>query len=540
MTSALCGQARQRTIHEMQSLAAQHIGNTAATRGSIVSTPPLGIVYANDELTVIGSCDAGYAIVVNDDNKGTVVGYSTSPFNVANTALLWYLQAAEEALEQIGDRHHETVVPTAPFKTSVAPLLTTAWNQSEPYNNLCPNDSKGKHYPSGCVATALAQILYYHQYPTTGKGQKQYSFQPSDGIGQLLSANFGETTYQWSMMKDVYASGNYSDEEATAVATLMLHCGVAVEMQYTPTGSGAYSKEARVGMITYFGYHPNMGIAYRAYYSQKEWMNMLYSEINLNRPVYYAGSDASRGGHAFVIDGYAQDGMVHVNWGWGPTGGDGYYDIALLNPSGYQFSVSQSMLTGFDLPDADIAYESHIVCETDMSASLFASMLTVDTGTKMWNLNGFNWTGEIGVILKSDASTYVLASKTASKVAERYNVLSNIDGTLSAMYKLPADITDGEYRLFIASKDERDTDWRLVRRPEGVVSSYLVTVDNGKITTLVPDTNDTWPRISTAIVHTNIHTVNHGMSRLYDLQGRELSVPTQKGIYIMNGKKVVK
>jgi hypothetical protein len=81
----------------MQALAAQHIGNTAATRGSIVSTPPLGIVYANDELTVIGSCDAGYAIVVNDDNKGTVIGYSTSPFNVANTALLWYLQAAEEA-----------------------------------------------------------------------------------------------------------------------------------------------------------------------------------------------------------------------------------------------------------------------------------------------------------------------------------------------------------------------------------------------------------------------------------------------------------
>ena len=111
----------------------------------------------------------------------------------------------------------------SPKHSSLQPLLSSVWNQSAPFNDLCPVATNGSHYPCGCVATALGQIMYFHKYPDIGAGEKQYSFKPADGVGELLSANFGETHYEWNNMLDSYESGNYTSTQAHAVAEMILH-----------------------------------------------------------------------------------------------------------------------------------------------------------------------------------------------------------------------------------------------------------------------------------------------------------------------------
>ena len=237
---------------------------------------------------------------------------------------------------------------------------------------------------------------------------------------------------------------------------------------------------------------------------------------------------------------------MHINWGWGANGGNGYYDITLLNPSGYEFSQGQDMIIGIDKPDADIVYESHVVSEYPLTVSKFGTMLNVSPGTSLWNLCGYKWSGQVGVILKNATQTYVLKSVTAKDVANRFNVLSSLtdkDATLEGMCKLPSGIADGEYRLFIGSKDDRDTDWCLVRRSNNAVNNYKVTVADGKLAGLVADTDDTWPREMATAIQTV--TLNKGLdhTKVYNLRGQFVgndinALPS--GVYIVGGKKVVK
>ena len=543
LVSLLPVSAKERSKQEMLQIAAQII-HQKSTRSQTV---PLAILYETDMLSVIGAERGGFAVVASDDAFSPIVGYGDGLFIPQDgNSLSWFIE--EVSLSMKGQLaagkipHTPQMVDASKFKPAQEPLLTSTWNQNSPFNDLCPKSSDRGDYPSGCVATALSQIMYYHKYPETGKGQKQYSFKPASGVGELLSANFEETTYDWDHMIDDYVKGHYTEEEGIAVATLMFHCGVAVEMNYTPSGSGAYSSEARSGLINHFRYHPHIGILHRNYYSQEEWMNIVYTELNEERPIYYAGSDKNQGGHAFVIDGYDESGLVHVNWGWGTTGGNGYFDIALLNPRGYEFSSGQEMLVGIARPEANITYESHLVSDAPMSVGKIGSMLNVSPGTSIWNLNGDGWEGLLGVVLKGKGQTYVLASKEVKKTANRYNVLLKIDGTLGGLQKLPVGIEDGEYRLFIGSKDEYDTDWSLVRRSEGNANSYLLTIENGTLTNLTADSSDTWPRTITAV-----HTISSNQNvqkrrQIYDLNGRFVgwnknSLP--KGIYIINGEKVV-
>ena len=547
---AVCGNARERTLAEKQALARQFThAPERMKKAQAKNHAEWSVLFDNGVLTVMGCDNTGFAIVVNDDQLGTVAGYSDAAYDETNEGLKWFLNNVSSSLSdnRLSTINRKAAVPPSEkYKPSVDHLLTSIWNQNSPYNDLCPKDTKGAGYPSGCVATALSQIMYFHKYPETGQGSKQYSFKPAEGVGELLSANFGETTYDWAHMLDNYVSGSYTEEQGNAVATIMLHCGVAVEMNYTPTGSGAYSSEARNGLVSFFKYHQNAGLLYRTYYSLEEWMDIIYNELNCNRPIYYAGADANRGGHAFVLDGYDSNGFVHINWGWGANGGNGYYDITLLNPSGYEFSQGQDMIIGIDKPDADIVYESHVVSEYPLTVSKFGTMLNVSPGTRLWNLCGYKWSGQVGIILKDATQTYVLKSVTAKDVANRYDVLSSLtdkDATLDGMCKLPSGIADGEYRLFIGSKDDRDTDWCLVRRSNNAVNNYKVTVADGKLAGLVADTDDTWPREMATAIQTV--TLNKGLdhTKVYNLRGQFVgndinALPS--GVYIVGGKKIVK
>jgi hypothetical protein len=218
---------------------------------------------------------------------------------------------------------------TASKPTGVSPMIATTWDQAPYYNQLCPTNT-----PSGCVATAMAQIMKFWNSPTTGTGSHSYS---SSTIGGTLSANFGTTTYDWSNMPNVVSSSSTTAQK-NAVATLMLHCGIAVEMDYNTGGSGAQVIDMGIGwpcsenaMKNNFGYKSTITGYERSNFSDTQWVKMLQFELDNGRPVLYAGF-GQVGGHAFDFDGYDDNGFFHINWGWGGLS-NGYFVVDDLAPS---------------------------------------------------------------------------------------------------------------------------------------------------------------------------------------------------------------
>lgn len=206
----------------------------------------------------------------------------------------------------------------------VAPLLASQWNQGDPYNLLCPSDDGGLCV-TGCVATAMAQVMRHHRWPSrAGTGTKTYTWN-----GQDLTIDFATTPFNWNQMQDTYGSSSTAAQK-NAVATLMKACGYSVEMGYSSSASGAYSENVGPALVNYFGYAKDIVLAYRDYYPLREWIPMLYNELANNRPIYYAG--AGTGAHAFVLDGYRSGDLFHVNWGWGGTS-NGYFVISALDPA---------------------------------------------------------------------------------------------------------------------------------------------------------------------------------------------------------------
>jgi len=212
--------------------------------------------------------------------------------------------------------------------TWVDPLMTSRWYQTFPYSSHCPYDPDSSVYcPTGCVATAMAQIMRYWHWPEVGYGS--YSYESNYGI---LSADFGNTYYNWDHMPDTLSNA-CTEEEIDAVATLMYHAGVSVSMMYGPEGSGSYSVSsggieypcAENALKTYFRYNPMLYSLRKGAYSDAEWDAMVRDELDASRPVYYTAIAPNAGGHAFVLDGYDSLGMFHVNWGWA-----GHYDAWYL------------------------------------------------------------------------------------------------------------------------------------------------------------------------------------------------------------------
>ena len=525
-------QARERTQDEKTKAALMILQSAqSAGRKFAPSSLQLGVLRQDSALTVMGNEVLGFAVVSNDDTWPAVIGYSTEPFDISrNGGLRWFLTTAGETIMK--SRRQEPVVPSGDFKPAVAPLISTLWSQDTPYNDQCPTLTGGNPYPTGCVATALSQIMYYWKYPVHGTGKATLSV-TAEGAGGIISVDFGAATYDWDHMLLDYETSTYDDTEAKAVSTLMLHCGVAVGMNYNPTGSGAYSHEARHGMIQYFNYNPGINLLTRNYYSTSEWMKVIYTELNAGRPVYYTGVDASAGGHAFVCDGYDNNGYLHINWGWGPKGGNGYFDVALLNPSGYSFSKSQNMLVGI-APTQVMEYASHVIGDDALTVNRINKVLLNFNGGSMYNLTGEPYTGEIALLMDMGDSLKVLKSVSVNNIANYYNV-----GTLSGMVRLQTTgLANGRYRLFVGAKSDKDKGWQLVRRPEGQVNSYWLVINDGDYT-LMPVTNDAWAtgvsRITVAKQNTH--------EGVYSLEGRYLGTSMERlreGLYIVNGKKVMK
>lgn len=309
--------------------------------------------------------EGGFVLVSADDCAMPILGYSATghfatkdmPVHVAS-----WLAGYDEEIAHLAQSVNEPVaqwrellkgaMPKATLDTAVAPLMTTQWDQSPFYNALCPADeanASGRAY-AGCTAVATAQVMKYWNFPQKGYGSHSYEHSTYG----TLSADFGSTRYQWSLMTSTLTSSSLQ-LNINAIATLIYHVGVAVEMKYGPNGSSAaldnkgnftnYSAEK--ALKEFFKYKSSLHSIFQADCNPNEYLQILYNELNNSRPILYAGDDEIDGGHSFVLDGYDSTGAFHVNWGWGGSS-DGFYAIGALNPYTYAFNKRGRAVIGIE------------------------------------------------------------------------------------------------------------------------------------------------------------------------------------------------
>ncbi len=338
----------------------------------------------------------GFIIIAGDDNSRPVLGYANSGIFDTNSLppnfrkwiesykkelrniIAKNIIAPESIQEQWKDLKNGTKLKAETSK-SAGPLMSTTWSQSPYYNALCPGGSV-----TGCVATAQAQIMKYWNYPDVGQGFHSY-YENDYGY---LSADFGATTYDWGSMPDHVTGPN------NAVATLMYHCGVSVEMNYSPEGSSAYVIDSWLhphnsenAYTEYFGYDNSVEGIKRENYSTYAWKQILRNELDAGRPINYCGCGAS-GGHAFVCDGYNSSGFFHFNWGWGGTC-DGYFLVDELNPGSSNYTNGQQAIIGIKPPSGALTYNMVLYNNVSLSSNIIYYGQAFSVSTNIWN-NGLN------------------------------------------------------------------------------------------------------------------------------------------------------
>ncbi|MCX6244260.1 MAG: thiol protease/hemagglutinin PrtT [Bacteroidetes bacterium] len=362
----------------------------------------------------------GFIIVSAEDNVAPVLAYSDeSGFNVNNIApdVSWWLNGYKEQIEEVRAKNMQATdeiksrweslkTGTGSYMLyrsvkTVNPLEQTTWDQLPNYNAMCPYDnSANQRTVTGCVATGMAQILRYWNAPANGAGFHSYT-DPRYGI---QSANFGNTTYDWSNMPLSVTGAN------TAVATLMYHCGVSVGMTYgiaATGGSSAYVVSsqspvqacAEYALKTYFGYPNAVGKVRSDYPNKTDWQSLLKTELDGGRPVLYAGL-GSGGGHCFNCDGYDANDFFHFNWGWSGQF-DGYFDIDALNPAGTGtgggtggFNSGQQCIIGIQGPNGTGSQSSTLDLYDFVTATPsdieYGDAFTVQTNIANYTTTNFN------------------------------------------------------------------------------------------------------------------------------------------------------
>jgi hypothetical protein len=306
-------------------------------------------VLKNKELTPVSmepfnnlylfNSENGFVMVAADDCARPVLAYSKDfsfktenmPENVQGwmaslngeiqQAVDYHLEATEETRRE-WELLLQGMMPEPKHRAAVEALVKTHWDQDEPYNNLCPGASM-----TGCVATTMAQIMKYWEWPYKGVGSHSYDHAT---YGQI-SVNFGNTTYDWdNMVEEVLYDS--PEVQQTAVAKLMYHCGVSVDMDYSPESSAAFSEDVLAALYTYFDYNmSDIQWKVASDYGTEAWMALVKAELDGGRPMLYRGQSDEGGGHAFICDGYDMNDYLHFNWGWSGYC-DGYYAFGALNP----------------------------------------------------------------------------------------------------------------------------------------------------------------------------------------------------------------
>ena len=474
----------------------------------------------------------GFVIVSGDDRAEAVLGYTDNgSFDINNIPpnMKWWLNEYANQMDALyngayGDMQFLRSGTESSYnlrQTSsgeVPPLLgEIKWSQNEPFNNMCPV-YEGKKSVTGCVATAMAQIMRYHKHPKQGKGSHTYYW--SEG-GQELTVNFDGVNYDWDNMLPTYGMARVdlgdneperwwpeewwpegwqpdkapTQAEKDAVATLMYHCGVSVEMKYTFKESGAYSANVPNALYKHFGYDGGMSFRYRDGYSTDEWEELVRSELNAGRPLYYAGSTPDGlGGHAFVCDGYDANGFFHINWGWGGAY-DGYFLLHALEPEGqgtggYEggYNFHQRILTGIQ-PDKGGAPDNGAQI---LSTGLIPVNDVVTKGNSLLfeseRIESENWISDavrfnLGLLFYNGSGEQVASVPMNSGYLELKRNYYYSFTSQNMIFNFPEDLADGEYKLVLAFSDYVDGsgyNWQPVKVSQNL-QSVMARVESDKI-----------------------------------------------------------
>lgn len=424
----------------------------------------------------------GFVIVSGDDIAKPILAYSDQgnfpkekmPVNLQYWLDFYHkeMQAVMENKDAKSDVKKTNVTNLRSVHSAVEPLLGgIKWDQVSPYNMFCPlSDDTTQRTLVGCVATAMAQVMKYHEWPVKSNGEFEsymYNFDDESGSVDIdtIYTNFGERTYRWDDMLDFYKS-NSTPVQDSAVATLSYHCGLSVNMQYgTAAERGSFASAVKVAsaMVKYFGYDPDMRFLSRDYFDQSTWSKILMNELDAGRPVLYSGSSKS-GGHEFVCDGYDSEGLFHFNWGWGGTG-NGYYVISVVDPQGKSsggYVFGQDALIGIRKDDGIgnpapsyemYMYYTSLTCSKPGLKSVSNDIFNVNFGYKN---NGWNtFSGKLGLAMYKDEMFLKCL------VIKESVLLYNDDGSWNEQIDSLslAGFTDGNYHLYAVYQPDSSTSW---------------------------------------------------------------------------------
>ena len=333
------------------------------------ASSPLTESRTTSAYTLYQTPQGDFAMIAADDRLPAVLAVGNGSSSVAgqpNPGFEWFCKSIEQVSRDLtsGDMTFTTTLPDPDkYPAKVDALISSQWGQDAPYSYWCPT-GYGEicddytpdvvHCCVGCVATALAQLTRYYRFPAHAAGTANFMIGDQDA-----SASF-DATFDWDNMLDTYPEGQYTEAQGRAAALLSYVCGLVSWMNYGTNESGSSNEAALEGAKNFFGYNKDATIVVRSDYSEPEWMDMVYNELSNRRPLYYQGvyvdfnptTGLVAAGHSFLIDGYNEQGMVHVNWGWYGNY-DGYFDIALLEVRGLKFNTYQDMAINF-MPDASL------------------------------------------------------------------------------------------------------------------------------------------------------------------------------------------
>lgn len=530
---SVCGSvsAEQISVSQAASIAEKYLGEAVNVGQNLGPAKMKGLqMSAESPEYYVFNTDGkkGFVIISGDDELTELVGYSNEgEFRSENAPenLRAWLDGYAAFVRSVRDgssKPMRTIVNNGTLV--VGPLVTTRWNQSEPYNLLCPYDSNYKvTCPTGCAATSMAQLINYHEWPEQGKGTKSYY--SSYGV---LSVDFSKSVYDWANMKDRYESyydedknvvNEWTDTEANAVAKLMYDCGVALEMGYGPYSSGAADTEMPLALCNYFNYHADL--ITRDGHTVDEFLARIKEELDNSRPLVFNGQ-GSGGGHSYIVDGYDSNDYLHVNWGWGGIS-DGYFNVSYMNPDDLGtgggsggFNEMQSIVVAYPDETGEGSVGQNVMRLVDSSmwgggdGYVKALQESIVKGEDfkveyygIWNMVNLDYIGEFALgIFDSDGK---MLSVTASNKAiiGRFN-LTYYPETLVANEELAA-LSDGDYTIRMISRQQGYDDWvrvatdgidiavsgNEIKKREPVVPTAVISCENLEVLTSTVGIDDT-------------------------------------------------
>ena len=448
---------------------------------------------------------AGFVLVGTDDDRPTILGYSDTPYDYDSLppALRYVLEGYNEEVRQvgqirrvgqIGQNRQVGQVRHVGQIGQVEPLLSSRWGQNTPYNNLAPvYNSTGSRCVAGCVAVAMAQIMYYYRYPVRGTGSHSYLWMCEEDVSlsRVLTAQFDSADYAWSDMLPTY-TGYATAAQQSAVATLMYHCGVAVDMGYGAS-SGAYLSDVPTAMESYFGYGSNYERIPKNLYAADSLAQMIRAELRDGRPVLVSGAN-DEGSHAFVCDGYNEQGYFHINWGWKGSS-DGYFLLTALNPGSQGIGGTSG---GYNRNTTFYVG----LCPATLSQPVRVSQMGLDSlsvednsivRSASWNVRlhrienfGLHlFEGYYGVALYDELKDSLVAVLSQSAL---YSLRAGYHRTTVASMSVmvPATVEEGTYRLCGVYKDKDEQGWRRLLCTQS--DDYLTVYVDANTVSLVSNT----------------------------------------------------